>query len=42
VPFTNATMIVHELKGVLVAGAVAEDSVEHDLKEMGLHCLRLL
>ena len=39
-------MVVHELEGVLVAGAVAEDSVEHDLKgkhyKMGLHCLRLL
>ena len=45
-PFTNATMVVHELKGVLVVGAVAKDSVEHDLKgkhhKMGLHCLRLL
>jgi len=46
VPFTNVTMVVHELKEVLVAGAVAKDSVEHDLKgkhhKMGLHCLRLL
>jgi len=46
VPFTKAAMVVHELKGVLVAGAVAKDSVEHDLKgkhhKMGLHCLRFL
>ena len=43
---TNATMVVHELEGVLVAGAVAKDSIEHDLKgkhhKRGLHCLRLL
>ena len=46
VPFTNAAMVVHEFKGVLVAGAVAKDSVEHDLMgkhyKVGLHCLRLL